>query len=128
MRVYYGDLSSLGWLEQSQHFVGAAAADVFRPAMDKVDVRFGVVGLLDTGVHLGAVEQAAELVELGHVDELPLYELLFVVVEVVLFAQADGRGLFKSLTFVGCRDEAELFVKLRGVVAFAANDPENDLC
>jgi len=42
------------------------------------------------------------------------------------FAVADGRCLFEGLVFIGCGDKAKLFVKLRGVMAFAANDPEND--
>ena len=91
-------------------------------AVGQVDIGVGVVGLLDTGVHFCAVEQAAEAVELGDIDKFPLHELLFVVVEAILFFFADGPGLFERFVFIVGGDQAELLVELRGMPTFAADD------
>jgi hypothetical protein len=50
-----------------------------------------------------------------------------VVVEVVLFGEADGGCFFEGFVLVAGGDKAKLFVELRGVVSIAADDPENDL-
>ena len=85
-------------------------------AVGQIDIAFGIVGLLDAGVHFRAVEQAAEAVELRDIDEFPLYELLVLVVEPVLLLLPESPGFSKGLFFVVGGDQAELFVKLRGMV------------
>ena len=70
--------------------MGPRNADMVGAAVGQIDIAFGVVGLLDTGVHFGAVEEAAEAVEFRDVDELPLHELLVLVVEPVLLLFPEG--------------------------------------
>src|ERR1700744_3537247 len=102
-------------------------ADVVSAAGGEVDVSFGVVGLLDAGVHFRAVEQAAAAIELRDVYEFPRDELALLGVESVLLFFAEGKGFAEGFVFIRRRDEAELFIELRGMVAVAADDPENEL-
>lgn len=78
------------------------------PAVGEVDICFGVVGLLDAAIHLRAVEEAAQAIQFRYIDELPLDELLVVVVEVVLLLTADRQRFFESFVFVPGGYEPEL--------------------
>src|SRR5882757_9494967 len=92
----------------------------------ELDVPVGIVRLLDPRVYFGAIQQPAQLVELCYIDEFPLNEFLVLVVETVLFLLADDHGFVECLLFVVGYDETELFVKLRCMLPFSADDPEND--
>lgn len=107
--------------------MGTAGADMFRQVIGMIDIRLGVIGLLDPRIHLRTVEQSAEKIEFRDIDEFPLDQLLFVVVEPILFTMADGHGFFEGLFGIMRGDETQLFIELRSVVSFAADDPENDL-
>ena len=115
------------WLQQFQQLVGAIAPDMGRLSIGKFYVALGIIRLLDPGIHFGAVQEAAELVQLGHIDELPLHELLLLVIESVLLPFTDDHGLPECFFFISGVDQAKLFVELWGMVAIPADDPENDL-
>src|SRR5579872_979261 len=114
-------------LQQLQHFVGAELADMAGAPVCQLDVSFGIVRLLDAGIHLRAIEHIVETIQLADIDEFPLDQLSVMVVEPVLFLFPKLNGFRKRLLFVVCCDQAELFVKLRRVPAFTADDLKDDL-
>ena len=47
-------------LEETQHFVGAGGPDMGGASVGQFDIVFGVVRLLDPGIHFRSVEQPAQ--------------------------------------------------------------------
>jgi hypothetical protein len=121
-----GDLAKLCrfFLKQLQEFMGRVQTDMGRLFVGELDKELGVVGLLYPGVEFRAIQQSAQFVQFGNVDELPSDELLFLVVEPFLFFFPEVDGLGEGDLFVGGADQAQLFVELRGVLSFTADDPE----
>ena len=121
-------ISFLGFSsQQPQHFRNAAKPDMVGFLVGELNIPVRVVRLLDTGVDFGAIQQAAQFIELCNIDEFPLYELLFMVVKAILFFFADEHGFLKGFLFIISGDKTELFVELWRMLSFSADDPENDL-
>lgn len=112
--------------QQPQHFRYAAEPDMVGFFIGELDIPVRVVCLLDAGINFGAIQQAAQFIELRHIDEFPLHKLLLMVVKAVLFLFPDEHGFFKGFLFIVGSDETKLFVELWGVLPFSADDPEND--
>ena len=105
----------------------AIAPDMSRFPIRELNIMIGIIRLVDAGIYFCAVHEPADLIQLGYIDELPLHDLLFVIEETILLFFPNEHGFAECFLFVIGNDQTKLLVKLGGMVAIPADDPENDL-
>ena len=90
--------------------------------VDQLDIGTRAAGLLDPRIQLGPIDQVADLVQLGYVDELPLDQLLVLVEEGFLFPAPDIPRFDQGFLFFLRGNKPQLFVELGIVVPFPADN------
>lgn len=90
------------------------------------DIMISIFGFINAGVKFCAINQAVQLVQLRYIDKLPLNNLLLHILKCIFFGLADLLCFLECFCLISGVDQPELFIKLRGVRAFAANDLKYD--
>jgi len=89
-------------------------------------VQFGIGRFVYLIVQLGTVAQIIKGIDLGYVNKFPFYGLAPIVQETILVIQAHHCRFFKGVVFIARTDQSQLLIKLRVVIAIAADDPEHN--
>ena len=96
--------------------------------MYHIYIAFCIVGFLHPGVQFCAIDQGRYFIQFGNIHKLPLHQVLLLVHEFLLFLFANSLCPGKGGFFGFCLQQAQLFIKLGGVLTITANDAVYDFC